>query len=107
MQARLWQVIARLASGLLGSDVHPNDHVNMGQSSNDVIPTAIHVSAALAVERELVPALEHLAETIETKARASLVYDLTTNTVLLQKNADTPLPPAESTTTPLQSARPT
>jgi fumarate hydratase class II len=64
------EVIATLASRVAGSPVHPNDHVNMGQSSNDVIPTAIHVSAALAVERELLPALEHLAGAIENKAAA-------------------------------------
>jgi fumarate hydratase class II len=62
------EVIANLASRISDSPVHPNDHVNMGQSSNDVIPTAIHVSAALAVERELLPALEHLAAAIEKKA---------------------------------------
>jgi fumarate hydratase class II len=48
--------------------VHPNDHVNMSQSSNDVIPTAIHVSAAVQVRQHLVPALDHLAETIEERA---------------------------------------
>ena len=63
------EVIASLASRRLGSAVHPNDHVNMGQSSNDVIPTAIHVSAALAVGRELVPALEHLREVLAAKER--------------------------------------
>ena len=46
------EVIATLATQALGKPVHPNDHVNMGQSSNDVIPTAIHVSAALAITRE-------------------------------------------------------
>ena len=51
------EVIAALATRRLGSAVHANDHVNMGQSSNDVIPTAIHVSAALPVRRELLPAL--------------------------------------------------
>jgi fumarate hydratase, class II len=55
------EVIAALATQRLGAAVHANDHVNMCQSSNDAIPTAIHVSAALAVRRELVPALEHLA----------------------------------------------
>ncbi len=64
------EVIAALASKSLGTKVHPNDHVNMGQSSNDVIPTAIHVSAALQVERHLLPALAHLATTIETKAQS-------------------------------------
>jgi len=63
------EVIAHLASARSGADkVHPNDHVNMGQSSNDVIPTAIHVSAALAVKEKLLPALKHLAETIEAKS---------------------------------------
>src|SRR6185437_5306845 len=63
------EVIATLATLRLGRTVHPNDHVNMGQSSNDVIPTTIHVSAALAVRRELVPALEHLRETLLAKGR--------------------------------------
>jgi fumarate hydratase class II len=63
------EVIARLASTALGKPVHPNDHVNMGQSSNDVIPSAIHVSAAIAVSEALLPALAHLADAIETKAR--------------------------------------
>ncbi len=63
------EVIASLASRRLGSAVHPNDHVNMGQSSNDSIPTAIHVSAALQVRRELVPALTHLAQVLAAKER--------------------------------------
>jgi fumarate hydratase, class II len=54
------EVIAALASQRLGATVHANDHVNMCQSSNDSIPTAIHVSAALAVRRELLPAMAHL-----------------------------------------------
>ncbi|MDX1657074.1 MAG: class II fumarate hydratase, partial [Candidatus Competibacteraceae bacterium] len=62
------EVIATLASRQSGSKVHPNDHVNMGQSSNDVIPTAIHVSAALAVAEQLRPALARLAEIIAVKA---------------------------------------
>ncbi len=57
------EVIAHLAAGN-APDVHPNDHVNMGQSSNDAIPTAIHVSAALLVRESLLPALEHLAAVI-------------------------------------------
>src|SRR6266478_5196370 len=61
------EVIAALASRRLGSAVHPNDHVNMCQSSNDAIPTAIHVSAALTVRRELTPALEHLAEVLRAR----------------------------------------
>ena len=63
------EVIASLASRRLGTAVHANDHVNMGQSSNDVIPTAIHVSAALALRRQLVPALEHLRDVLQTKER--------------------------------------
>jgi fumarate hydratase class II len=63
------EVIARLATRALGSAVHPNDHVNMSQSSNDSIPSAIHIAAALEVTNKLVPALEHLATTIEAKAR--------------------------------------
>ncbi|HEY4645225.1 MAG TPA: class II fumarate hydratase [Steroidobacteraceae bacterium] len=63
------EVIAALASRSLGSAVHPNDHVNMGQSSNDVIPTAIHVSAALALEQKLLPALRVLQSTIDRRAR--------------------------------------
>jgi fumarate hydratase class II len=62
------EVIARLASEGLGADVHPNDHVNMSQSSNDVIPTCIHVSAALAIASDLDPALSHLCDVLETKA---------------------------------------
>jgi fumarate hydratase class II len=57
------EVIAHLTTG-----VHPNDHVNMGQSSNDVIPTAIHVSATILAEQELLPALKHLADTLREKA---------------------------------------
>ncbi|GAC1457565.1 MAG: class II fumarate hydratase FumC [Steroidobacteraceae bacterium] len=63
------EVIAALASRRLGSAVHPNDHVNMGQSSNDSIPTAIHVSAALQVRRELVPALTQLRKVLAAKER--------------------------------------
>ena len=62
------EVIANLASSK-SRKIHPNDHVNMGQSSNDVIPTAIHVSAALEVKENLIPALKHLQKTIESKGR--------------------------------------
>jgi fumarate hydratase class II len=64
------EVIATLASKLSGQTVNPNDHVNMGQSSNDTIPTAIHVSAAIECNARLLPALDHLATTIEEKARS-------------------------------------
>jgi len=62
------EVIAHIASQAAGQSVSANDHVNMGQSSNDVIPTAIHVSAALQCHHALLPAMGHLAQTIETKA---------------------------------------
>ena len=63
------EVIASLASQQSGLSIHPNDDVNMGQSSNDVIPTAIHVSSALTVVYELLPALKHLSQTIESKSK--------------------------------------
>jgi fumarate hydratase class II len=62
------EVIATLATAKLGAKVHPNDHVNMGQSSNDVIPTAIHVSAYLETAETLLPGIEHLRDTIDRKA---------------------------------------
>ncbi|MER2096392.1 MAG: class II fumarate hydratase, partial [Pseudomonas qingdaonensis] len=62
------EVIATLASRVLGDTVNPNDHVNCGQSSNDIIPTTIHVSAALALHEQLLPALKHLVQVIEHKA---------------------------------------
>ncbi len=58
------EVIARLASQYGGVPVHPNDHVNMSQSSNDVIPSAIHLSALLGLQQQLLPALAHLSEVI-------------------------------------------
>jgi fumarate hydratase, class II len=63
------EVIAKLATQALGKPVHANDHVNMCQSSNDVIPSAIHVSAALEITGKLLPALEHLQKTIDKKAK--------------------------------------
>ncbi|MFF3701939.1 MULTISPECIES: class II fumarate hydratase [Pseudomonas] len=62
------EVIATLASRVLGDTVNPNDHVNCGQSSNDIIPTTIHVSAALALHEQLLPALRHLVQVIGHKA---------------------------------------
>jgi fumarate hydratase class II len=62
------EVIARLASEKLENEVHPNDDVNMGQSSNDVIPTAVHVSAALSVHEILLPGLRQLHASIEARA---------------------------------------
>ncbi|MGA9332987.1 MAG: class II fumarate hydratase [Rudaea sp.] len=62
------EVIAHLCA-TAGTKVHPNDDVNNGQSSNDVIPTAIHVSATLAVSEQLLPALTHLKSTLEKRSR--------------------------------------
>ncbi|MEV4501662.1 class II fumarate hydratase [Streptomyces klenkii] len=62
------EVIATLASERLGRPVHPNDHVNASQSSNDVFPSSIHIAATAAVTGDLVPALEHLAAALERKA---------------------------------------
>jgi fumarate hydratase class II len=63
------EVIATLASRICGKKVHPNDHVNLGQSSNDVIPSAIHISAAQEVRRRLLPAISTLADAIAAKAQ--------------------------------------
>ncbi len=67
------EVIANRAAQILGADlgsrlVHPNDHVNMGQSSNDVIPTAIHLAALLSIKDDLIPALDTLATQLERKS---------------------------------------
>jgi fumarate hydratase, class II len=62
------EVVATLATRRLGRPVHPNDEVNASQSSNDTVPTAVHLAAAGAVVHDLVPALEHLAETLRRKA---------------------------------------
>ena len=73
------EVIANLANEKLGfgvgakdveGAVHPNDHVNMGQSSNDTFPTAMHIAGAMQLERELIPALNRLADEFESKAKA-------------------------------------
>ncbi len=68
------EVIANVANRTFGhplgskSPVHPNDHVNMGQSSNDVIPSAVHLSACLTIDEELIPALNHLAAMLRGRA---------------------------------------
>ncbi|XMN06717.1 class II fumarate hydratase [Streptomyces griseobrunneus] len=62
------EVIATLATERLGSDVHPNDHVNASQSSNDVFPSSIHIAATAAVTADLIPALDHLAESLGRKS---------------------------------------
>ncbi|HUR62393.1 MAG TPA: class II fumarate hydratase [Candidatus Thermoplasmatota archaeon] len=63
------EVISHLATQILGENVHPNDHVNFGQSSNDVIPTTMHVAAVLQCEHELIPALEALHACLARKAK--------------------------------------
>ncbi|MBC3990850.1 class II fumarate hydratase [Streptomyces sp. AC563] len=63
------EVIATLATERLGRPVHPNDHVNASQSSNDVFPSSIHIAATAAVTADLIPALDHLAEALERKAQ--------------------------------------
>ena len=67
------EVIANLASQVLGGDlgsrlVHPNDHVNLGQSSNDVIPTSMHLAALIAIREDLIPGLETLREELQRKS---------------------------------------
>ncbi|NUK76440.1 class II fumarate hydratase [Streptomyces lunaelactis] len=62
------EVLATLATERLGRDVHPNDHVNASQSSNDVFPSSIHIAATAAVTGDLIPALEHLAASLERKS---------------------------------------
>jgi fumarate hydratase class II len=64
------EVIAHRASEILGQKVHPNDHVNFGQSSNDVIPAVIHIAAVLEIERDLLPALAQLGKALDAKAVA-------------------------------------
>ena len=61
------EVLATLASDLLGSPVHPNDHVNASQSSNDVFPTSVHVAVTAALIHDLLPALDYLAISLEEK----------------------------------------
>ena len=69
------EVLANRASELMGGErgearlLHPNDHVNMGQSSNDIFPTAMHVAAALAVSKDVLPALARLRGTLQVKSR--------------------------------------
>ena len=64
------EVLATLATTELGSEVHPNDHVNMSQSSNDVFPTSVHVAVTSALINNLLPSLDYLAQSLEKKANA-------------------------------------
>lgn len=77
------EVIATLASQTLGQAVKPNDHVNFGQSSNDVFPSSIHVSAALALHNRLLPGLTHLLNTLESKASSVTGHTKTGRTHLM------------------------
>jgi len=77
------EVIATLASRRARQAIHPNDHVNCSQSSNDVIPTAIHVSAALALKEALLPCLAHLHGALQKKARALKTVTKTGRTHLM------------------------
>jgi len=63
------EVLATLATNKLGSKVHPNDHVNASQSSNDVFPTSVHVAVTSALINDLLPSLDHLAKALEVKAK--------------------------------------
>ena len=63
------EVLATLATKILGENVHPNDHVNASQSSNDVFPTSVHVAVTSALIHDLLPALDHLATSLEKKAK--------------------------------------
>ena len=64
------EVLATLATAKLGSKVHPNDHVNASQSSNDVFPTSVHLAVTSALIHNLLPALDDLAKALEVKAKA-------------------------------------
>ena len=77
------EVIATLATRILGEPINPNDHVNCGQSSNDIIPTTIHVSAAIEVSERLLPALGHLLKVLCDKSLEVQPYVKTGRTHLM------------------------
>lgn len=77
------EVLATLATNILGDHVNPNDHINYGQSSNDIIPSSIHISAAIELEQKLLPALDHLENTIRNKAEQVDGYVKTGRTHLM------------------------
>lgn len=77
------EVLAALATPLYGEKVSPNDHINCGQSSNDIIPSTIHISASIEVSEQLLPALKHLHQTIVTKAASLQGYIKTGRTHLM------------------------
>lgn len=77
------EVLATLASNIYGDHVSPNDHINYGQSSNDVIPSSIHISASLELEQKLLPALGYLENKIRAKAKTVEQYVKTGRTHLM------------------------
>ena len=77
------EVLATLASDIYGQPVGANDHINCGQSSNDIIPSTIHISAAVELAESLLPALEHLVEVTRDKAQAVDKYVKTGRTHLM------------------------
>ncbi len=77
------EVVASLATGILGAAVYANDHVNCSQSSNDVIPSAIHIACAEVLAKQLLPALDHLIAVIEARAQQCQLYVKTGRTHLM------------------------
>lgn len=77
------EVLSTLSSEIYGELVGANDHINYGQSSNDIIPTTIHISAAIELNEKLIPALTHLIETIRVKAKSVDQYVKTGRTHLM------------------------
>ncbi|ERP92920.1 fumarate hydratase [Alcanivorax sp. P2S70] len=77
------EVLATLATRIYGNHVGANDHINAGQSSNDIIPSTIHISAAIELEQQLLPALTHLMETTRKKAEQVDQYVKTGRTHLM------------------------
>lgn len=77
------EVLGTVASSILGQAVNPNDHVNCGQSSNDIIPSTIHISAALGLQQQLLPSLNHLSKVIKTKAESVDTFVKTGRTHLM------------------------
>ena len=63
------EIIAKIATDILNDEIHPNDHVNMSQSSNDVIPTATNIAAVTDISKKLIPSIENLISSLESKAK--------------------------------------
>jgi fumarate hydratase class II len=77
------EVLATISSELAGETVSPNDHINCGQSSNDIIPSVIHISSSIEIHEKLLPALEHLVDVIKVKALEVQDYVKTGRTHLM------------------------